>query len=109
MPSVKKRKLSFADHFEHMTDAQKTAFARQYDREIPLSETRPLTAAEQRLFRRIMNRGRGRPRIGKGASRINITIEKNLLSRVNAFAKKTKISRARMIAQGLELMMKKAG
>jgi|SRR6185436_11268621 len=101
--------ISGADQFEHMTDAQKTAFAKQYDRDIPLSETRPLTAAERRLFNRIMKRGRGRPRIGKGAARINITIEKGLLNRIDTFAKKAKISRARMIAQGLELMMKKAG
>jgi len=108
MPTTK-TKMSLAEQFEQMSDAEKAAFAKQYDREIPLSETRPLTAAERRLFKRIINRGRGRPRIGKGATRINITIEKGLLSRVNAFAKKTKISRARMIAQGLELMMKKAG
>jgi hypothetical protein len=108
MPGTK-RKLSFADQFERMTDKQKSAFAAQYDREIPLSETRPLTAAERRLFKRIMNRGRGRPRVGKGAARINITIEKDLLSRVNAFARKRKISRAQIIARGLELVMKKAG
>ena len=107
MPKTKTR-MTFADQFEQMTDTQKAAFAKQYDREIPLSETRPLTATERRLFKRILNRGRGRPRIGKGAARINITIEKDLLGRVNAFARKTKISRARMIAQGLELMLKKA-
>ena len=104
-----KKKISSAEEFEQMTDAQKAAFAKQYDREIPLSQTRPLTAEERRLFKRIMSRGRGRPRIGKGAARINITIEKALLGRVNAFSKKQKISRARMIAQGLELYMRKAG
>ena len=108
MPKPKTKK-TFAEQFEQMTDAQKTAFAKQYDREIPLSETRPLTADERKLFKRILKRGRGRPRIGKGAARINITIEKDLLGRVNAFAKKARISRARMIVQGLELMMKKAG
>ena len=108
MPKIDKRN-SFADQFEQMSDAQKAAFAREYDREIPLSETRPLSAAERRLFKRIMNRGRGRPPIGKGAARINVTIEKDLLGQVNAFAKKTKISRAQMIAQGLKLVMRKAG
>ena len=100
---------SFAEQFENMTDAQKTAFAKEYDREISLSETRPLTASERRLFTRILKRGRGRPQIGKGAARINITLEKGLLGRVNAFAKKSKISRAQMIAKGLEMVMKKAG
>ncbi|SRR5258706_9144508 len=104
-----KKKMSLAEEFKHMTDAERAAFAKQYDREIPLSETRPLTIAEQTLFKRILRRGRGRPRIGKGAARINITIEKGLLGRVNAFSKKQKISRARMIAKGLELVMKKAG
>ena len=104
-----KRKMSPAENFERMTDARREAFAKQYDREIPLSQTRPLTVAERKLFKRILNRGRGRPRIGKGAARINITIEKGLLGRVNAFSKRQKISRARMIAKGLELVMKKAG
>jgi hypothetical protein len=104
-----KRKISFAEEFEQMTDAQKTAFAKQFDREIPLSQSRPLTPAERRLFNRILSRGRGRPPVGKGAARINITIEKGLLGRVNSFSKKQKISRARMIAQGLELLLKKAG
>ncbi len=107
MPSSKK--LTTAEDFERLTDAQKAAFAKQFDRNIPLSETRPLTPAERRLFKRIINRGRGRPRIGKGAARINITIEKGLLGRVNSFAKKQKVSRARMIAQGLEMILKKAG
>jgi hypothetical protein len=104
-----KNKRNLADEFEQMSDAQRAAFVKQYDRDIPLSETRPLTIAEQKLFKRILRRGRGRPRIGKGAARINITIEKGLLGRVNAFSKKQKISRARMIAKGLELVMKKAG
>jgi hypothetical protein len=105
----RKTRDSAADRFEQMTDEQKSAFARQYDREIPLSETRPLTAAERRLFQEILKRGRGRPRIGKGAARINITIEKGLLDRVNALAKKRKLSRAQLIAKGLELVLKKAG
>ncbi|SRR6266568_2577341 len=108
MPSHK-MKMSHAEHFEQMTDAQKTAFVKDYEREIPLSETRSLSAEESKLFKSIMKRGRGRPRVGKGAARINITIEKTLLGRVNAFAKKQKISRARMIAKGLELVMRKAG
>ena len=104
-----KKRTTVADRFERMTNQEKTAFANQFDRDIPLSETRPLTSAERRLFERILKRGRGRPRVGKGAARINISIEKGLLVRVNQFAKKKKISRAQIIAQGLELVMKKAG
>jgi len=100
---------SFWQKWQRMSDQEKTASATQFARDVPLSETRALTPAERKQFRRILKRGRGRPRIGKGAKRINITIEKGLLTRVNAFAKRQNISRARIIAEGLELVMKKAG
>src|SRR3954464_1857819 len=98
---AKNNRNGFWQKWERMSDQEKTAFANQFDRDIPLSETRALTPAEQKRFQAILKRGRGRPRIGKGAQRINITIEKDLLSRVNAFAKKRNTSRARIIAQGL--------
>lgn len=43
----------------------------------------------------------GRKRIGKGAQRINVTVERGLLAEVDAFALKTGLTRAALVAQGL--------
>lgn len=43
-------------------------------------------------------RGRGRPRVGKGSKQIALSIELGLLKRVDAFAKRHKLTRARAVA-----------
>ena len=50
----------------------------------------------------------GRPKIGRGTKMVAVTIEKGLLKRADAYAKRHGIKRARMIAQGLQLVMAKA-
>ena len=54
-------------------------------------------------------RGRGRPKIGQGAARILTTIEKGLLKRVDRHRKSRGLTRAEMIAKGLELVMQQNG
>ena len=46
-------------------------------------------------------RRRGRPRIGKGARRVLITVERDLLKATDAAAKRAKVSRSQFIAQAL--------
>jgi hypothetical protein len=43
-------------------------------------------------------RGRGRPKVGKGSKMIALSIELGLLQRVDAFAKRHKLTRARAVA-----------
>ena len=63
--------------------------------------TRPLTAQFRRALARAANRG-GRPRIGAGARRINITVERTLLNKADAYARKHRLSRAAVVAEGLK-------
>ena len=51
------------------------------------------------------NRKVGRPRVGNGAKMVAVTIEKGLLKRADAYAKRHGMKRAAMIAQGLLLVM----
>jgi hypothetical protein len=62
--------------------------------------TRPLTAEARRALARAAAKG-GRPRIGAGAKRINITVERVLLDKTDAYARKHGLSRAAVVAQGL--------
>jgi hypothetical protein len=50
-----------------------------------------------------------RPKIGKGAKIVPISIERGLLEEVNSYPKKHKLKRSQMVAEGLRLVMKKAG
>ena len=57
-------------------------------RAVTFENTRPLTSEARRASARAANKG-GRPRIGSGAKRINITVEQSLLAKADAYAADT--------------------
>jgi hypothetical protein len=81
---------------------------RVFDRELPDADFRPLTP-DLRTRLAAASRKPGRPRVGKGARRVLVTIEGELLARADSFARKRKISRAQLIAHGLRTVLPKAG
>jgi hypothetical protein len=78
------------------------------DREFAADAFGPLNEAEARLWRRA-KRKRGRPRIGKGAKVVSVSIEKGLLKRSDRLAERLGTSRARLIAAGLERLLASYG
>jgi len=86
--------------------AEVAAAARLFDREDydpkflkpPVSEKRRHDAALKRARR-------GRPRVGAGAKRIQITVERNLLAVADRRAHEERISRSELIARGLRLAL----
>jgi hypothetical protein len=60
----------------------------------------PLKPQDRRALTRAAHRG-GRPRIGAGARRINITVEQTLLTHADAYARKRGLTRAAIVAEGL--------
>jgi hypothetical protein len=100
------RRKSDIDEFISLPDSEKERIFRELDAETAeqsLARSRPLNAKERTQWRRF--RKLGRPRIGKGAKTISLTVEKDLLKRADAYAKQHGISRARLIAQGLEVIL----
>jgi len=86
-----------------MTAAELREATREYDKEwtgrgLP---GKPMTAAD----RAVHKRARGRPVVGKGAKIVPISIERTLLSEADAFARRRKLKRSEMVAQGLRLVM----
>jgi hypothetical protein len=79
--------------------------------DVPGFEPRFLTpppgemAAHSASLRRLKRR-RGRPKIGRGSARINITIERGLLGRADQFIRAHGLNRAQAIAKGLKLLMR---
>ncbi len=111
-PLVSATKPSNIERFLALSDAEKAAQVAQYDREIPLSETRPLTPAERRSWERTQAglkathaARRGRPVVGKGAKGVQVTIEGGLLADADAFAAAHGLKRAQLVAIGLRLAM----
>ncbi|MBI4583130.1 MAG: hypothetical protein HY717_03810 [Planctomycetes bacterium] len=73
----------------------------KFEQEFIADQATPLPPSLKAKLKRA-RRKRGRPRIGKGSKRILVTVERDLLRRSDAFAKKKKLSRAQLIARGLE-------
>jgi hypothetical protein len=73
-----------------------------------LSDLRPLNPEQRAAWERA-KRGRGRPRKLVKAARILTTIDPELLLRADAVAKKRKSTRAALIAEGLRMVIAKAG
>ncbi|MGD0540856.1 MAG: hypothetical protein ABSB33_04985 [Tepidisphaeraceae bacterium] len=103
---MKKRRQK---RFQEMTTAELRQATKEFDREFIADKARPMNAAE-RARNRQLRRRRGRPRIGKGAEKINICLERDLLASVNRLAKEQGIRRSTLIAQALASVVgRKAG
>ncbi|HOB76255.1 MAG TPA: hypothetical protein PKG54_17225 [Phycisphaerae bacterium] len=101
----KKPKASAKPYWEMNTEELARATA-EFDQEFIVDTFKPLTPEQQREWRRI-KRKLGRPRKGKGAKVISVSVERGLLARSDRLAKKLGITRAALIAQGLEHMLEK--
>ena len=103
-----KTKVSLIDKFEALSDEEKDREYRSVDRVFSRKEGRPLTQEQRKSWAAFKERRqkRGRPQIGQGAKTISLTIEGGLLKRADALAKREGISRAQIVARGLELLLK---
>jgi hypothetical protein len=109
-----KQKEMTGDVFDRLSDAEKRAFAAQYDRKIRLSESEPMTARErQELARQFAKRdrkgpgkGRGRPKVGRGAARVSVSIEGGMLKALDEYARRHGLSRSEVLVRGASQLMK---
>ncbi len=95
------------EKFLAFSDARKEAEYAKIDREFGPREGKPLTPSDRKLWRRVKRR-LGRPVVGRGSKMIPVSIERGLLERADKFAKRHKLKRSQMVAQGLELIMRTA-
>ena len=99
------KRKSYYEKFMAMTDDKRNAEVAQFDREFVGLRGKPLTAAQKALHRRAARKA-GRPRIGKGAERFTITLERELAKQAEALAKRRHMSRSELIAHGLRNLLK---
>jgi hypothetical protein len=105
LPRVK-RATNAVETFLALPDAEKERIWESYNRVIPFEETRPLTAAEARLEAAVNRKARrGRPMVGQGAKRVQVSVEGGLLKRADAYAARHGLTRAQLVARGLKLAL----
>ena len=92
------------EEFLALPDDEKQRIWESYNRPVPLSETRPLNAAERKQWER-MKRKSGRPTKGEGARAVRVTIEGGLLRRADRYADTAGFTRSQLIAKGLEALL----
>jgi len=74
---------------------------REYDQPFSAEKAASPPTRERAKLRRLQ-RKMGRPRKGEGCKQIAVTIERGLLRRTDAFARKAGMSRSAVIAAGID-------
>lgn len=93
-------------HWSEMNTQELAEATREFDTEFSGEGWKPLNAKDKALFKRSAAKAsRGRPRVGKGAERINI-LERQMLKKADALAKREGVKRSELIARGLTLLLK---
>jgi len=108
------KQKSYYQRFMEMSDAEREQEVAQFDREFIADEFKPLTPAQRRKWNKLQaamkaehRKAVGRPKKGAGVKVISLSVEKNLLERADAAAKKNDLTRAQLVARGLELALAK--
>jgi hypothetical protein len=90
--------------YGRMSASELDAVVAALERPIALSETRPMSPAERRRWERAKGQP-GRPRRGKGARVISLSVEQSLLQKADLAAKRAGISRAALFEMGLRAVL----
>jgi len=93
--------------YSQMNTGELAEATKEFDEEFAFLKARPLTDRQKKLH--VQARKRGRPRVGMGAEKIQVSVERSLLTRSDSFARKNGISRSEMIARGLRAVLVVAG
>ncbi len=103
-----KKKPSEYERFMALSDREKDAEVATYDRETSMDDFKPLRRKGRALLERA-TRKPGRPKVGQGAQRVLLTIERGLLKEADSTATKLRISRSELVARGLRAAIACAG
>ena len=88
-----------------MNKSELAAATREFDREFVADTAQPMTPAERAEDKRA--RLRGRPRVGQGALKIHITLERGLVKQADRLARQNGWGRSELIARALVAAVKR--
>jgi hypothetical protein len=98
------KKMTFKE-FDKLSNEDKEAFALECSRAPDEDFVEPSPEEKARMQRVMAKLRRGRPRVGKGAKRVLVTIERGLLKDADAYAKRRGLTRAALISKGLRTVL----
>jgi hypothetical protein len=99
-----KKKPSRKTRLEKMNTSELAEATARYGQEMVIDEFGPPSAAARDRWGRA-RRKPGRPRRGKGARVISVSVERGLLSRSDKLARNLGLSRAGLIERGLKAVL----
>jgi hypothetical protein len=106
--SVKAVRRKAGEAFDSLSDAEKQKIWDKLDAESTesmLVRSKPVSAAERRAWQRVKTQ-MGRPKLGKdGVKVISLSLEKELLRRADAYAKRNDLKRSELISRGIEAII----
>src|SRR5688500_512020 len=94
--------------YMRMTARELRAETAEFDSEMVVSKSRPLTTEEREWWKTVRLRP-GRPRKGRGVKVISVSVELVLLARSDVLAENLGISRALLIERGLKAVLAAQG
>ena len=103
-----RRKKNVTGKYLRMTTRELAAETAQFDKEMIVAASQPLTGEERAWWEKVRRRP-GRPRRGSGAKVISVSVEQELLAKSDVLAKSLGISRALLIERGLKAVLAAEG
>ena len=99
-----KNRQSLVEKYARLSLDELREATREFDQEMVIDQSRALTPTERRRWA-AARRKPGRPRRGEGAKVISVSVERQLLARSTALARKLGISRAALVERGLRAVL----
>ena len=96
----KSKKTSPYKAFAALSAEEKEAVYQHLDDPKIALKSKPMNQRMKSLWKKAKHKG-GRPRVGRGATRVLISMERGLLEDADAFAEKRGLTRAGLIAQSV--------
>ena len=103
----RKKKPSAVEEFLALSDDEKDRVVAEFDKPFIGDTFGPPPPGALAQLRRA-KRKRGRPKVGKGAVQVSVALERALLKRADAFAKRNGLNRSQLVARGLEAVISSA-
>jgi hypothetical protein len=101
-------KKSAVGKYARMTGDGLRSETAEFDQDMVVTKSKPLTAEERAWWEQVRRRP-GRPRRGRGAKVISVSLEQELLAKSDALARNLGISRALLIERGLKAVLAAEG
>jgi len=102
-----RKKLARKPYWE-MTTRELSEATKEFDEEFVVDKCKPLSPEMRERWERA-KRKVGRPKQGRGVRVISVSVERDLLARSDALARKMGLSRAALISRGLKAVLAAQG